>query len=256
MSFAADTLEQIETLRDAVALFSKVLVRVAQPKKWRPREIALHIVQMGLGSLPIITLSTAVAGTVVTKEIAWHMDAALHSVSMIPGFAAQFILRELGIAVPALLLVAKVGAATTAEVGTMTITEQVDALKLLGIDPIDYLVVPRFVAALFSSACLTLVSVSVTLICALLVAVVSYGFSTLEFINALRHFVGLQDLVCALVKGCVYGAVIPIISCTYGFRCKRGAEGVGTATTQSVVTSTILVICFDFLLTYLFTWIL
>ena len=79
---------------------------------------------------------------VVTNEIAYHMDLALHTVSMIPGFTGQFILRELGIAIPALLLVAKVGAAITAEVGSMKVTEQIDALKLLGIDPISYLVFP------------------------------------------------------------------------------------------------------------------
>lgn len=211
---------------------------------------------MGIGSLPIITVSTAVAGTVVTHEIAWHMNAALHTVTMIPGFTGQFILRELGIAIPALLLVAKVGAATTAEVGTMKITEQIDALKLLGIDPLSYLVFPRFIAAIISGACLTLISVSITLGCALLVAIYSYNFSAPEFLNEFRHFIGIKDFLCALVKGIVYGAVIPIVSCAYGFRCKGGAEGVGTATTNSVVASTILVISLDFLLTYLFTLIL
>ena len=74
--------------------------------------------------------------------------------------------------------------------------------------------------------------------------------------NALRHFIGVKDLFCALVKGMVYGTVIPLISCTYGFRCEGGAEGVGSATTNAVVTSTILVILLDFVLTYLFTLIL
>jgi phospholipid/cholesterol/gamma-HCH transport system permease protein len=175
---------------------------------------------------------------------------------MIPGFTGQFILRELGIAIPALLLVAKVGASVTAEVGSMKVTEQIDALKLLGIDPVGYLVFPRFVASIVSITCLTLVAISVTLACALLVAVTRYNFSTLEYLNALRHFVGVKDLICALIKGMVFGAVIPVMSCAYGFRCKGGAEGVGTATTNSVVSSTIAVILLDFCLTYIFTWIL
>jgi phospholipid/cholesterol/gamma-HCH transport system permease protein len=211
---------------------------------------------MSIHSLPIIVLSTAVAGSVVTHEIAWHMDAALHTVSMIPGFSGQFIFRELGIAIPAMLLVSKVGASITAEVGTMKITEQIDALKLLGIDPFDYLVFPRFVAALISGACLTIISVSITIGCAIAVAVTSYNFSVLEFLNALRHFIGVRDIFCALVKGISYGAVIPIISCAYGFRCQGGASGVGTATTNSVVSATVIIILLDFLLTYLFTWIL
>ena len=172
---------------------------------------------------------------------------------MIPGFTGQFILRELGIAIPALLLVAKVGASMTAEVSTMKVTEQIDALKLLRIDPIQYLVFPRFVATILSSACLTLISAAITLGCAIAIAVLKYHFSVLEYINSLRHFIGFKDLGLALVKGMVFGSVIPIISCTYGFRCKSGADQVGKATTQSVVTSTITVIFLDFVLTYLFT---
>ena len=148
------------------------------------------------------------------------------------------------------------GAATTAEVGSMKVTEQIDALKLLGIDPITYLVFPRFIAAIISSLCLTVIAVSVTLACAISVAVNNYNFSVSEFINALQHFIGIKDLVCSLVKGVVYGAVIPIISCAYGFRCQGGAEGVGTATTQAVVAATMAVIVLDFVLTYIFTFFL
>jgi phospholipid/cholesterol/gamma-HCH transport system permease protein len=247
--------EQVATARDVGLLFVETLRRAFR-WPWRWNEIALAVVQMGIGSLPIIALSTAFAGLVVTNEIAYHMDEALHTITMIPGFTGQFILRELGIAIPALLLVAKVGASTTAEVGSMKVTEQIDALKLLGIDPIDYLVFPRFVACIFSIACLTLISIGVTLACAISVAVIRYNFSILEYLNALRHFVGGKDLVCALIKGMVFGAVIPIVSCAYGFRCKGGAEGVGTATTNAVVASTIVVIVLDFVLTFLFTWIL
>lgn len=240
---------------EILVLFRETLRR-AFLRPWRWHEIFSSIVQIGVGSLPIITLATAFAGLVVTREIAWHMDVALHSTAMIPGFTGQFILRELGIAIPALLLVAKVGAAITAEVGTMKITEQIDALRLLRIDPISYLVFPRFVASIFATACLTLISIGVTMACAISVAVTTYHFSVLEYLNILRHYVGMADLLCALVKGIVFGAVIPIISCAFGFRCKGGAEGVGTATTQSVVTSTMVVITLDFILTYLFTSIL
>lgn len=237
-----------------LALFGQTLRRAFE-RPWRRQEILQSIVQIGIGSIPIIAISTAFAGMVVTTEIAYHMDLALHTVNMIPGFTGQFILRELGIAIPSLLLVAKVGAAITAEVGTMKVTEQIEALQLLGIDPVSYLVFPRFVASIIASACLTLTASAVTLACAILVAVHRYNFFALEYVNALRHFVGGKDLACAIVKGSIYGAVIPVISCAYGFRCKGGAEGVGTATTNSVVASTIAVIVLDFVLTYLFTFI-
>lgn len=248
--------EHWSTVQDILGLFLQTFARLFRFECWRLNEICDGIVKIGIGSLPIIVISTAFAGLVVTNEIAWHMDRALHTVSMIPGFTGQFILRELGIAIPALLLVAKVGASITAEVGSMKVTEQIDALKLLGIDPINYLVFPRFIASIFSSACLVFISAGVTLACAVYVAVTHYGFGFQEYMNALRHFVGPKDLVCALVKGTVFGAVIPIVSCAYGFRCKGGAEGVGTATTNSVVTSTTLVISLDFVLTYVFTKIL
>lgn len=248
-------IEQLSIGKEVIILFFQTL-RTMFRRSWRWEEIFHYIVQNGLGSLPVILLSTSFAGIVLTNQIAWHMDTALHDVSMIPGFTGQFVLRELGIAVPALLLVSKVGAATTAEVGTMKVTEQIDALRLLKIDPIEYLVVPRFAAALISSASLTLIAVSVSLACSVAIAIYNYNFSFLEFINALKHFVGIKDIYCALIKGTIYGSVVPIISCAYGFRCKGGAEGVGTATTNSVVAETITIISLDFILTYIFTWIL
>ena len=248
--------EQVATAADGMVLLFKLFGVFVRVDLWRWKELSRSMAQIGVGSIPIICVSTAFAGLVITHEIAWHMDKALHTVSMIPGFTAQFVMRELGIAIPALLLVSKVGAATTAEVGSMKITEQIDALRLLRIDPVEYIVFPKFLAALLSGACLTLIATAVTLICAITVAITQYHFSLLEYFNALGHFVGMRDLVCLLVKGTIYGAVIPIISCAYGFRCKGGAEGVGNATTHSVVASTIIVILLDFFLTYVFTWIL
>src|SRR5205807_4351364 len=130
---------------------------------------------------PVIAVSTGFAGLLVTHEIAYHMDMALHTVQMIPGFTGQFILRELGIAIPALLLVSKVGAAITAEVSSMKVTEQIDALKLLGIDPVRYLVFPRFVASVVSTTCLTVISIFVTLGSAIAMAVIRYHFSWMEY---------------------------------------------------------------------------
>jgi phospholipid/cholesterol/gamma-HCH transport system permease protein len=245
--------EQWCTAIDIGVLFSQLFFRAMRAECWRWHEITVAIVAIGIGSLPIIVVSTAFAGITISNEIAWHMDKALHTLSMIPGTTAQFILREIGIAIPALLLVSKVGASITAEVGSMKVTEQIDALKLLKIDPINYLVFPRFVASVFSAACLTLIAAGVTLSCAIAVAVFKYGFSLMEYLNALRQFIGMKDLVCALTKGMVFGAVIPVISCAYGFRCKGGAEGVGTATTNSVVASTMAVITLDFLLTFVFS---
>jgi phospholipid/cholesterol/gamma-HCH transport system permease protein len=246
------TREHLATLKDVGVLYLEMGRRLFR-HPWRWKEILQSVVTMGIGSLPIITIATAFAGLVVTAEIAWHMDKTLHTVSMIPGVTGQFILRELGIAIPALLLVAKVGASATAEVGTMKVTEQIDALKLLKIDPIDYLVFPRFIASIISITCLIFFSIAVTLACAILISVTRFNFHVFEFILSLRPYVYMKDLGGALAKGVVFGSIIPLVSCAYGFRCKGGAEGVGTATTNSVVTATILIILMDFVLTWVFT---
>ncbi|MCM2321919.1 MAG: ABC transporter permease [Oligoflexia bacterium] len=252
MSAQGPLRRELATLLLAARLLGQTLAALpGSASRWP--ETLQAVVQIGIGSLPIIVLATVFAGLVVTNEISWHMDQALHTVSMIPGVTGQFILRELGIAIPALLLVSKVGASITAEVGTMKVTDQIDALKLLGIDPVKYLVVPRFIATVIASACLTLIAISVTLGCALVIAVIHHNFSVLEYLNALRPYVGVGDVFRALLKGTVFGAVIPVVSCAYGLRCQGGAEGVGSATTNSVVTSTMAVILLDFLLTYLFT---
>ncbi len=231
-------------------------VRAVFTGPWKPGEIIQQVASQGVGSVPIVLVSTAFAGLVITQEIAFHMDHALHTTSMIPGFTAQFIMRELGIAIPALLLVSKVGASMTAEIGGMKVTEQIEALRLLGIDPVGYLVFPRWIAGILSTLALTLLAMAVTLSCAILMAVIKYNFSLLEYLNTLRHFVGSRDLVAAMVKALAFGAVTPLISCTYGFRCEGGAQGVGNATTQAVVSATIAVIVIDFILTYLFTVLL
>jgi phospholipid/cholesterol/gamma-HCH transport system permease protein len=254
-TFGFPITENIEVLRTFVVLYGRTFRRLFD-FPWRGTEIYQAISQIGVGSLPIIAVSTAFAGLVITNEIAWHMNEALHTVAMIPGFTGQFILREVGIAMPALLIVAKVGASMTAEVATMKVTEQIDALKLLKIDPISYLVFPRWVACIISLVCLTLISIAITLGCAIAVAVVKYNFTVLEYITALRHFIEMNDLLCAVVKSSIFGSMIPIFACSYGFRCTGGAQGVGTATTNAVVATTISIIIVDFILTYFFTSIM
>lgn len=241
-------------LRDILRLAAQNLSWIRRP--WRMGEILKHIVDQGIGSLPIVTVSTASAGIVVSNEIAWHLNRALSTVAMIPGVTGQFILRELAIAIPALLLVSKVGASTTAEIGTMKVTDQIDALKLLKVDPVGYLVFPRWVASMVVTVSLTLVAVFVTLLCAMGVAILKFNFSALEYLNALRHFVGFSDVVAAILKALIFGAVTPIIACSYGLGCRGGAEGVGDATTRSVVTATIAVIVLDFVATLVFSQIL
>ena len=219
----------------------------------RQKETLNAIETIGIGSLPIITISTGFTGLVMTSEIAWHMDFALSNVSMIPGFTGQFVLRELGIAVPALLIVSKVGASLTAELASMRITEQLDAFRLLRMDVISYHIFPRWVACTLSTICLTMISITITLLIAMFTAVTKYHFNSQEYMNTLAQFINSVDLLCAITKSAIFGMVIPPIACAYGLTCEGGAQGVGQATTDAVVAATLTVITLDFILTAIFS---
>lgn len=165
----------------------------------------------------------------------------------------MLIFKELGAVVTALLLTSRVGAGMTAEVGSMKITEQIDALKMLGIDPIHYLVVPRWLATIIGATLLTVIANMVCLYCAFLVSQAYLGFTEGTFITNLTRFVKFSDLFQSCVKGASFGTVIPLMSCYWGFRCQSGAEGVGTATTNSVVASSVAIIMIDFILSFMFS---
>jgi len=254
---AAESLlgRHLRTLALATGLLQK-LFRQLSTGPHRRNEVIQSVDAIGFGSLPIITIATGFTGLVMTSEIAWHMDFALSNVSMIPGFTGQFVLRELGIAVPAFLIVSKVGASMTAELASMKITEQLDALKLLRIDVVSYHIFPRWIACILSTVCLTLISIAITLLIAMLTAVTKYHFNTDEYLNTLAQFISSMDLICAITKSAVFGMLIPPISCAYGLRCTGGAQGVGQATTDAVVTATLAVITVDFFLTAIFSAVL
>jgi len=247
--------KHLQALVLSVRLLKKLFQQLSTGP-YRQKETFSQMETIGLGSLPIISIATGFTGLVMTSEIAWHMDFALSNVSMIPGFTGQFVFRELGIAVPALLIVSKVGASMTAELASMRITEQLDAFKLLKIDVVSYHIFPRWVACTLSTICLTLISVTITIIIAMMTAVMKYHFNSQEYLNTLAQFINSSDLLCAITKATVFGMVIPPIACAYGLKCEGGAQGVGQATTDAVVTATLAVITLDFIMTAFFSALL
>jgi phospholipid/cholesterol/gamma-HCH transport system permease protein len=220
---------------------------------YRMKEIFQSLEFVTWQSLPVILFCVSFAAIVTIIESSFHMKIVVQNDALVPGFAALLILRELGAVVSALLLTSRVGAGIAAEVGTMQITEQNDALRMLGIDPLRYLVVPRFIACMLGGLILSLIANLACLYCAMLVTEIKLGYSSGAFLTGMRAFVTFKDLIFAGIKGACFGAVIPLVSCFSGFRCKSGAEGVGLATTNAVVTSSVLIIALDFVLTYIFS---
>ena len=204
-------------------------------------------------SAPVVVFCVSFAAMVTIMESSYHMKLVINNDALVPGFAALLILRELGAVVTALLLTSRVGAGLAAEVGTMQISEQIDALKMLGINPYRFLVAPRFVACVIGGFVLSIIANIVCLYGAMTVSEVQLGYSTGAFLSAMRTFVSFKDLIFASIKGACFGAAIPLISCYFGFRCKSGAEGVGQATTNSVVVASVVIIVMDFVLSFIFS---
>ncbi len=224
-------------------------------KQFRLPETIKQMEFIAWQSLPVVLFCVAFAAIVTILESAFHMRMAIQNDSMVPGFAAMLILRELAVVVTALLVTSRVGAGMTAEISSMKITEQVEALKMLGIQPWNFIWMPRFIASILSLALLTALANSFCLFSAFWVSNTYLGFSQGMFIGSLQRFIDLQDFLLSLVKGAAFGAIIPTVSYYFGMNCKDGAEGVGQSTTNSVVCSSLLIILVDFALGYMFSFL-
>jgi len=242
----------IKPVQEFIDLFADTLKKTfSGPFRWSDTFKQLSFV--AVDSAPVVLFSLSFAAVVTIIEASFHMKMVVQNDSLVPGFSALLIIRELGAVVTALLVTSRVGAGLAAEVGSMKVTEQIEALDMLGIDPIRFLVVPRFVACVVGGFLLTTVANVVCLYFAMVVSEVKLGYTSGSFLMAMRTFVDMKDFGFSIIKGMCFGAVIPLFSCYYGFRCQSGAEGVGIATTKSVVSSSVAIIVIDFILTWIFS---
>ncbi|KHD88020.1 MAG: organic solvent resistance ABC transporter permease [Bdellovibrio sp. ArHS] len=237
-----------------IALIAETMTGIFSPP-FRRKEFFQQLYFVANKSLLIILFCVSFAAIVTILESSFHMKLVIQNDSMVPGFAALLILRELGAILTALLLTSRVGAGYASEVGTMQITEQVDAFKMLGIDPVNYLVVPRFLACVLGCMMLTIIANMTCIFSAMLVSQNYLGYTPSMFLTSMDRFVQFQDMVFAAIKGACFGGVIPIVACYFGFRCQQGAEGVGRATTNTVVVASIAIIVIDFILSYTFSYL-
>lgn len=239
-------------IRDFMHFFVNSIAATVMPP-YRRRDVLKQLEFVAWQSAPVIVFSVCFAAMVTIMESSYHMKLIIHNDSLVPGFAAMLILRELGAVITGLLLTSRVGAGLAAEVGSMQITEQVDALKMLGVDPYRFLVAPRLIACVVGGFVLSIVANVVCLYAAMMVSDIRLGYPAGVFLVGMRTFVSMNDLFFAAIKGACFGAAIPLVSCFFGFRCRTGAEGVGEATTNSVVVASVTIIIMDFILSYLFS---
>lgn len=220
--------------------------------KFRRKETLEQMYVLGVQSVPIIVVSLGFVGLMMILELAFHMRLVLSHDALVPSFSAVLMVRELGPVITCLLLTSRIGAGIAAEIGSMKITEQLDALKMLSIDPIDYLVIPRWMGSVFAAITLTVISIAVALWGGAFLATQKLGTSPGEYFNTVFFFVRFPDVMRCLVKAAAFGTLIPLIAAYQGFHCGTGSAAVGEAATQAVVKTSLCIIIADFLLTYLF----
>jgi phospholipid/cholesterol/gamma-HCH transport system permease protein len=219
--------------------------------RFRFRETIAQMYSIGVESLPIVAFALSFVGLMLILEFSFHMKLVLRQDSLVPAFSTVLMLRELGPVVGCLLLTSRVGAGIAAEIGSMRVTEQIDALRLLAIDPIEYLAVPRWIACVFASVALSVIAVGVAMLAGAMLASHGLRQSPLEFFNTMFVFTRFSDLTTCILKAFVFGTITSVVAVYHGLHCKRGSDGVGNAATSAVVTSSIHIIIADFVLTYL-----
>ncbi len=238
-----------ETVRDVLRLYAETVFYTFYPP-YRLRPILDQLYWIGVNSTAIVLSTIAFVGMISIVELGFQMDTVLHTTEFVPGFATVLILREFASVIPAAMMAGKVGAGITAEIGTMQLTEQIDALRLISINPIKQIVVPRFVATVLSLMMLSCIAAMVAIFTGMIVCQVSIHIDWLLFINNARNFVKPLDLGVNVFKAFLFGQIIPIVASYYGFRTTGGAEGVGIACTKSVVYSGLLIVILDFFITW------
>src|SRR3989338_5282754 len=210
-----------------------------------------QMVFAGVGSLIIAAFVSFFTGIVIAMQSAYQFSRFGANIYVAP-MVSVGLARELGPVLTALVVAGRVGAAITAELGTMKVTEQIEAFETMALNPIRFLVVPRFLALLVMLPCLTMLADLIGIFGGFLVGVFNLHLDPYRYITFSFQFMDWKDVWTGLVKSVVFAIIISIIGCYMGLKTKGGAEGVGKSTTLSVVTSFILIILFDCILTGIF----
>ncbi|HEY5813571.1 MAG TPA: ABC transporter permease [Terrimicrobiaceae bacterium] len=207
-----------------------------------------QIAEIGYGSQLIVVVTGAFTGAVFTAQ-AYFQFASLGMKTAVGPVVTLSMFRELGPVLTGLMVAGRVGAAMSAEIGTMKVTQQIDALRALAVHPVDYLVVPRTLAMLVSMPLLVVECVGCGVLASYLVAVYVLNIEAVYFLNNMQKFTEASDIAMSLIKGFVFAHIIVFISCREGLNAKDGAVGVGRATTETVVLCSLAILITNFFLT-------
>ena len=234
-----------------VALFAADTIRHLLTPPFYGREFAIALLQIGWFSLPVVGLTAFFTGGALALQI-YSGGARFSAEAVVPQIVAIGMARELGPVLGGLMVAARVASSIAAEIGTMKVTEQIDALVTLSTHPMKYLTVPRVLAATLAVPMLVAVGDSIGIAGGWLVGVTKLGFNSATYIQNTNDFLEVWDVGSGLVKGAVFGFIVALMGCYFGMNSGRGAQGVGAATKAAVVAASVMILAANYVLTGLF----
>jgi len=215
------------------------------------REFLTALVQIGWLSLPVVGMTTLFTGGALALQI-YAGGARFSAEAVVPSIVAIGMVRELGPVLGGLMVAARVASSVAAEIATMKVTEQIDALVTLSTNPMKYLTLPRVLAATLAVPCLVAVGDVIGIMGGYLVGVSRLDFNAAAYLKNTVDFLEVFDVTSGLIKGAVFGFIVATVGCFYGMNSGRGAQGVGAATKSAVVAASVLIFAANYILTELF----
>lgn len=230
-----------------LSLFIWMIFTAVRPKfYWQ--QIARQMLSIGYYSLPVVGLTAIFTGAVLALQ-SYSGFARFNAESSIASVVVLSITRELGPVLAGLMLAGRVGAAIAAEIGTMKVTEQIDALYTLGANPVQYLFVPRVMAGVLTLPLLVLIADIIGVMGGYIVSIYKLGFSPYSYLKNTIDFLEVGDVTSGLIKAAVFGLIVTVMGCYCGYNSGKGAQGVGNAATNAVVASSILILFANYIIT-------
>jgi phospholipid/cholesterol/gamma-HCH transport system permease protein len=216
------------------------------PYDWR--ELLRQMVLVGVGSTPVVLLTAMFTGGVMALQT-FSVLRRFSAESYVGSLVALSMVRELSAVLSGLIVAGRAGSAMGAELGSMRVTEQIDALEVMATDPVQYLVVPRVWAATLTMPLLVVLADGIGILGGYLVSVVLMGANPVSYLNTTYQYMDLRDLFSGVIKAAIFGMLLAIIGCQQGFYTTGGAQGVGRSTTRAVVLASMAILISDFFLT-------
>ncbi|MCE5272550.1 ABC transporter permease [bacterium] len=239
-------LESLTRLGESAGLMGRTALEL--PRVWSVRrELVEQMMRIGIASLPLVAVTSLFTGMVIAVQTSYQVEQYVPDL-FISAAIGKSVIIELSPVLTALVLSGRVGASIAAELGTMRVTEQIDAMETMALDPVRFLVLPRVIAGMIMMPVIVVYSSAIAIGGAYMICMIYLEMSRQIFMQGISQFVLPWDIYSGVIKSLVFGLTVATVGCCYGYYAPQGAAGVGQTTTRSVVTNCLLVLIFDYIL--------